>query len=151
MIIKGLHYTSNNRTTMVPEAISGFFFCFFTWALVSLRVTMWYRGPGVRSALPSLCALWIRCPVVGGAPWWVRVPRRPRIITISSLQEWNRTCEEWKTGGNNRSNARRREGAESSPVLYGVCLMRSWQLFQNNILFQTFDEDRASLRESAER
>lgn len=29
MIIKGLHYTSNNRTTMVPEAISGFFFWFF--------------------------------------------------------------------------------------------------------------------------
>lgn len=61
-----------------------------TWALVRLRVPMWYRSPGISSTFSSLGTLWIGCPVVVGAPRGVRVPHRPGIITITSLEETER-------------------------------------------------------------
>lgn len=58
-----------------------------TWTLVGLRVVMGHGAPGVSSTCPCLGALWIGCPVVTGAPGGVRVPRRPGIITVTSLGE----------------------------------------------------------------
>lgn len=80
-----------------------------TWALVGLRVTLWHRGPGVRGCSPSLGALWIGGPVVVGAARGVCVPRRPRVITIASLEE-----KEQNFGGNLG-----REEADREEILYG--------------------------------
>ncbi len=99
-----------------------------TRALVSLRVALWYGAPGVSSILPSLGALWIGRPVVVGAPRGVRVPHRPGIITVASLEETERENERDERGRGMTDQAwtgrgereRERENTESSRV---------WSLF----------------------
>lgn len=112
-------HISDIRSSITSKCKAG-----LTWALVRLRVAMWHRTPGVSSTLSSLGALRIGCPVVVGAPWGVRVPYRPGIITITSLEETE------------RENVRDRRSREIQ-MKYGEREQRAaslvWSLFKENL------------------
>lgn len=66
-----------------------------TWALVGLRMALCCGAPGVRGstlACNGACngALWLGRPVVGGTSRGVLVPYRPRVFTVTRLEERER-------------------------------------------------------------